>query len=68
MMVSQGGFGGSTSGVGVRKVYEAIFGEAGRKPIFPGGVPATIPEIDITKKLREENLAARENSLRGEVK
>lgn len=68
MMVSQGGFGGSTSGVGVRKIYEAIFGEAGRKPIFPRGVPATIPEIDITKNLREENLATGENSQGRKVK
>ncbi|MDA0217613.1 MAG: hypothetical protein O3A12_04745, partial [Actinobacteria bacterium] len=67
-MVSQGGFGGSTSGVGVRKIYEAIFGEAGRKPIFPRGVPATIPEIDITKNLREENLATGENSQGRKVK
>lgn len=53
MMVSQGGFGGSTSGVGVRKIYEHIFGEAGKKPIAPQGIPAKLPSIDITKSLRE---------------
>ena len=33
MMVSQGGFGASTSGVGVREIYEALFGVVGNKLI-----------------------------------
>jgi penicillin-binding protein 2 len=49
MMVSQGGFGASTSGVGVRKIYEHIFGTNGQTAIFPKGVPTTIPKIDASK-------------------
>ena len=51
MMVSQGGFGASTSGVGVKKIYETIFGVKGSKIesaeiIFPTGVPpVTLPKI-----------------------
>ena len=46
MMVSQGGFGASTSGVGVRKIYEALFGVKGNTvipgaAIFPNGKPPT---------------------------
>ena len=58
MMVSQGGFGGSTSGVGVRKIYEHIFGENGKRPIAPQGVPDRLPKIDVTTSLRQ----ASENS------
>ena len=49
MMVNQGGFGASTSGVGVRKIYEHIFGTNGQTAIFPKGVPTTIPKIDASK-------------------
>ncbi len=50
MVVSQGGFGASTSGVGVRKIYESLFGTNGKTAIFPNGIPTTIPRIDITAK------------------
>jgi penicillin-binding protein 2 len=49
MMVSQGGFGASTSGVGVRKIYEHIFGTNGQTAIFPNGIPKSLPKIDATK-------------------
>ena len=49
MMVSQGGFGASTSGVGVRKIYEHIFGTNGRVAIFPNGTPKKLPRIDSAK-------------------
>jgi penicillin-binding protein 2 len=58
MMVSQGGFGASTSGVGVRKVYETIFGVKGSKIesaeiIFPTGVPpVTLPKISPATKVK----------------
>jgi penicillin-binding protein 2 len=45
MMVSQGGFGASTSGVGVRKIYEHIFGEGGKKAIDVNSTPTRIPTI-----------------------
>ena len=45
MMVSQGGFGASTSGLGVRRIYEDIFGENGKKAIFPSGPATRIPTI-----------------------
>ena len=56
MMVSQGGFGASTSGVGVRKIYEALFGVKGNKvipgaEIFPDGKPPTkLPKISPATK------------------
>ena len=46
MMVSQGGFGASTSGLGVRRIYEDIFGEGGKKAIFPTGPSSRIPAIN----------------------
>ena len=49
MMVSQGGFGASTSGVGVRKIYEHIFGTNGQVAIFPNGIPDKLPKIDVTR-------------------
>ena len=49
MMVSQGGFGASTSGVGVRKIYEHIFGTNGQVAIFPNGLPNKLPKIDVTR-------------------
>ncbi len=51
MMVSQGGFGASTSGLGVRKIYETLFGVKGSKVdpaavLFPSGKPPTkLPKI-----------------------
>ncbi len=56
MMVSQGGFGASTSGVGVRKIYEALFGVKGNKvipgaEIFPDGKsPTKLPKISPATK------------------
>lgn len=49
MMVSQGGFGASTSGVGVRRIYENIFGTNGKTAIFPNGIPKQLPFIDTSK-------------------
>ena len=56
MMVSQGGFGASTSAVGVRKIYETIFGVKGNKivpgtELFPDGKPPTkLPKISPATK------------------
>ncbi|MEI7540294.1 MAG: penicillin-binding protein 2 [Actinomycetes bacterium] len=56
MMVGQGGFGASTSGVGVRKIYEALFGVVGNKvvpgaAIYPSGKPpTTLPKISPATK------------------
>ena len=52
MMVSQGGFGASTSGVGVRDIYSTLFGVTGNKvdpskAIFPNGVPTNIAKVDL---------------------
>ena len=57
MMVSQGGFGSSSSGVGVRKIYEAIFGVVNKKVvpenvIFPNGLPKTLPKISPATKVK----------------
>lgn len=57
MMVSQGGFGASTSGVGVREIYETLFGVQGNivKPelaLFPNGKPPIkLPRISPATKL-----------------
>ena len=53
MMVSQGGFGASTSGIGVRDIYSTLFGVTGNrvdpnKVIFPNGVPNNIAKLDLT--------------------
>ena len=59
MMVGQGGFGASTSGVGVRGIYEAIFGVKGNKvvpgaAIYPNGKPPTaLPKISPATKPKE---------------
>jgi penicillin-binding protein 2 len=51
MMVSQGGFGASTSAVGVRKIYETLFGVKGSSvdataALFPSGKPPVkLPKI-----------------------
>ena len=56
MMVSQGGFGASTSGVGVRQIYETLFGVQGNvvKPelaLFPKGKPPVkLPRISPATK------------------
>jgi penicillin-binding protein 2 len=56
MMVSQGGFGSSTSGVGVRQIYETLFGVQGNivKPelaLFPKGKPPIkLPRISPANK------------------
>ncbi len=58
MMVSQGGFGSSTSGVGVRRIYETLFGVTGSKvdstqAIFPEGKPPTkLPKISPATKVK----------------
>jgi penicillin-binding protein 2 len=58
MMVSQGGFGASTSGVGVRKIYETLFGVEGSKVssakiLFPSGVPPVVlPKISTATKVK----------------
>ncbi len=58
MMVSQGGFGASTSGVGVRNIYETLFGVKGNKvvpgaAIFPDGKPPIkLPKISPATKPR----------------
>lgn len=56
MMVSQGGFGASTSGVGVRKIYEALFGVSANK-VIPGAAlfadgkqPIKLPRISPATK------------------
>ncbi|MFM8632590.1 MAG: penicillin-binding protein 2 [Candidatus Nanopelagicus sp.] len=54
MMVSQGGFGASTSGLGVRNIFETLFGVSGgrvdpTKAIFLNGVPNTIAKVDLRK-------------------
>ena len=56
MMVSQGGFGASVSAVGVRKIYESIFGVVAnkvvaRKALFPFGPPTALPRISPTMKV-----------------
>jgi penicillin-binding protein 2 len=56
MMVSQGGFGAGTSAVGVRKIYETIFGVKGSTvnpdlAVFPEGKPPTkLPRISPATK------------------
>jgi penicillin-binding protein 2 len=53
MMVSQGGYGASTSAVGVKAIYSALFGVVGgsanpKDAVFPDGAPPTnIPKIDL---------------------
>lgn len=58
MMVSQGGFGASVSGVGTRKIYETLFGVEGSKVssakiLFPSGVPPVVlPKISPATKVK----------------
>jgi penicillin-binding protein 2 len=59
MMVSQGGFGASSSGVGVRQIYETIFGVTGSAvvpgaAIYPEGKPPVkLPKISPATKVKE---------------
>ena len=59
MMVGQGGFGASTSGVGVRQIYSTLFGVTGNKVVpgaalFPEGKPPTqLPKISPVTKPKE---------------
>lgn len=60
MMVSQGGFGASTSGVAARDVFAALFGVSGNRVdpervIFPNGVPKTIAKVDLTKAAKKSS-------------
>lgn len=62
MMVSQGGFGASTSGLGVRNIYETLFGVSGNrvdleKAVFPKGVPTLIAKVDLKKAAKEADLS-----------
>lgn len=56
MMVSQGGFGASTSGAGVKKIYETLFGVQGSTvnpelALFPKGKPPIkLPKISPVTK------------------
>ena len=58
MMVSQGGFGASVSGVGTRKIYETLFGVVGSKVdsakiLFPSGIPPVgLPKISPATKVK----------------
>ena len=59
MMVGQGGFGASTSGVGVRQIYSTLFGVTGNK-IVPGAAlfaqgkpPIELPKISPATKPKE---------------
>jgi penicillin-binding protein 2 len=59
MMVGQGGFGASTSGIGVRQIYSTLFGVTGNKVVpgaalFPQGKPPTqLPKISPATKPKE---------------
>ena len=59
MMVSQGGYGASSSGVGVRKIYETLFGVKGSTvvpgaAIYPEGKPPlNLPKISPATKVKE---------------
>lgn len=59
MMVSQGGFGASSSGVGVRHIYETLFGVSGSTvvpgaAIYPEGKPPLkLPKISPATKVKE---------------
>ena len=62
MMVSQGGFGASTSGVGVRDIYSTLFGVTGNKvdsskAVFPNGVPTNIAKVDLKIAASKVDLA-----------
>ena len=58
MMVSQGGFGASSSGIGVRQIFESLFGVKGSTivpgaAIYPAGMPPTVlPKISPATKVK----------------
>jgi penicillin-binding protein 2 len=58
MMVSQGGFGSTSSGVGVRQIFETLFGTKGSTivpgaAIYPEGKPPTVlPKISPATKVK----------------
>ena len=58
MMVSQGGFGASVSGVGTREIYETLLGVEGSKVssakiLFPSGIPPVgLPKISPATKVK----------------
>jgi len=57
-MVSQGGFGASTSGVAAKDVLATLFGVTGgrvdpEKVIFPSGVPNNIAKVDLMRAAKE---------------
>jgi penicillin-binding protein 2 len=60
MMIGQGGFGASTSGVGVRAIYSTLFGVSGGRvvpgeAIFPEGKPPEqLPKISLVIKKKGE--------------
>jgi penicillin-binding protein 2 len=62
MMVSQGGFGASTSGAGVKQIYQTLFGVQGNtvKPelaLFPKGKPPVkLPKISPATKPKASTL------------
>ena len=58
IMVSQGGFGASTSGVAARDVLTTLFGVTGgrvdpEKVIFPSGVPNNIAKVNLIRAAKE---------------
>ena len=59
MMVSQGGYGAGTSAVGVKDIYDALFGVTGntvdaKKAIFPNGAPPSgLPTIDLQNAVKK---------------
>jgi len=58
IMVSQGGFGASTSGVAAKDVLATLFGVTGgrvdpEKVIFPSGVPNNIAKVDLMRAAKE---------------
>ena len=51
MVVSQGGFGATSSAVGVKDIYSAIFGVSGgsadpKNSVYPKGIPTGLPKIN----------------------
>jgi penicillin-binding protein 2 len=51
MVVSQGGFGATSSAVGVKDIYSALFGVSGgavdpKLSVYPNGIPTTLPKIN----------------------
>ena len=65
MMVSQGGTGAGTSGPGVKKIYQALFGVKGSsaspsKSVLPGGrLPTALPTIGKDGSIKRPAVAKR---------